>query len=37
MKSVSLAELAFSVPAGLGNLQGLPASDTPVVAKTIQS
>jgi FeS assembly SUF system regulator len=37
MKSVSLAELAFSVPAGLGDLQGLPASDTPVAAKTIQS
>ncbi len=37
MKSVSLAELAFSVPAGLGDLQGLPAADTPVAAKTIQS
>jgi Rrf2 family protein len=37
MKSVSLAELAFSVPAGLGDLQGLPVSDTPVAAKTIQS
>jgi FeS assembly SUF system regulator len=37
MKSVSLAELAFSVPAGLGDLQGLPASDTPVAAKSVQS
>jgi FeS assembly SUF system regulator len=37
MKSVSLAELAFSVPAGLGDLQGLPASDRPVAAKTAQS
>ena len=37
MKSVSLAELAFSVPAGLGDLQGLPARDTPVAAKSVQS
>jgi FeS assembly SUF system regulator len=37
MKSVSLAELAFSVPAGLGDLQRLPGSDTPVAAKSVQS
>ena len=37
MKSVSLAELAFSVPAGLGDMQGMPPSDAPVVTKTIQS
>ena len=37
MKSVSLAELAFSVPAGLGDVHDLPAADAPVAAKTVQS
>jgi len=37
MKSVSLAELAFSVPAGLGDLQGLPAGDVSVAGKTAQT
>jgi len=37
MKSVSLAELAFSVPAGLGDLHGLTAGDAPVTGKTALS
>lgn len=37
MKSVSLAELAFSLPAGLGEMPGLPAADAPAAAKTVRS
>src|SRR6202008_2585801 len=37
MKSVSLAELAFATPAGLGDLPGLPPADTTSTGKPAQS
>ncbi len=37
MKSVSLAELAFPVPAGFSDLHGLSTAAAPVTGKTAQS
>jgi len=37
MKSVSLADLAFPVPASMGDSNALPRTDAAIAAKTVQS
>jgi len=37
MNSVSLAELAFAVPAGFGDVPGMPAAEAPVTDKNVPS